>query len=87
MNMTQTYLTLPLADIAKAVGLDGPEAVEDAEREVLRLVEDGDVLATVSQADGGGMVTFHDSPEMYDNAATMTVLDEGLRMAMETSAK
>ena len=37
-QLTQTYLTLSLADIADAVGLEGREAPKVAENYVLRMV-------------------------------------------------
>ncbi|KAJ3143773.1 COP9 signalosome complex subunit 3, partial [Irineochytrium annulatum] len=65
IKLTRTYLTLSLVDIAKAVGIEGASDVDlavAAEREVLRLVDEGKVFATISHADGG-MVSFHDAPD------------------------
>jgi len=39
-QLTQTYLTLSLVDIADAVGLEGSDAAKQAEKYVLKMVID-----------------------------------------------
>ncbi|OAY66405.1 COP9 signalosome complex subunit 3, partial [Ananas comosus] len=57
-RLTQTYLTLSLQDIANAVQLKTPK---EAEMHVLRMIQDGEIFATINQKDG--MVSFHEDPE------------------------
>jgi hypothetical protein len=52
-RLTQTYLTLSLADIARAAGLAGPA---EAEAVILRMVAHRQVFASINDRDG--MVTF-----------------------------
>ena len=64
-RLTQTYLTLSLTDIAAAVHLQGGAA--EAERIVVRMIEDGEIFASVSQRDG--MVSFHEiAADQYSSA-------------------
>eukprot|EP01089_Gocevia_fonbrunei_P016652 TRINITY_DN5224_c0_g1_i1.p1 TRINITY_DN5224_c0_g1~~TRINITY_DN5224_c0_g1_i1.p1 ORF type:complete len:379 (+),score=61.34 TRINITY_DN5224_c0_g1_i1:51-1187(+) len=55
---TQTYLTLSLGDIANSVKLDSNK---HAEKEVLGMIEAGEIFATINQKDG--MVSFSENPE------------------------
>eukprot|EP00741_Cyanophora_paradoxa_P008787 tig00001374_g8504.t1 len=55
-KLTQTYLTLSLDDIAALVKLPGKA---EAERQVLRMIEAGEVQATIDQQHG--MVSFQES--------------------------
>ncbi|XP_020080274.1 COP9 signalosome complex subunit 3-like isoform X1 [Ananas comosus] len=48
-RLTQTYLTLSLQDIANAVQLKTPK---EAEMHVLRMIQDGEIFATINQKDG-----------------------------------
>ncbi|KAJ1543535.1 COP9 signalosome complex subunit 3, partial [Cladochytrium tenue] len=85
LDLNSTYITLPLADIAREVAVFGAGrgggGVEEVEREVLRLIEDGEVLATISH-ENNGMVSFQDPTERYDSEATMIALGQDLRAAM-----
>ncbi|KAJ3077541.1 hypothetical protein HK102_005160 [Quaeritorhiza haematococci] len=86
-QLTQTYLTLSLGDIARTVGLgDGPQAAREAERYVVRMVEEGQVFATVSQREGG-MVSFHDSPGKFDDMETLQKLDADNKATMVINDK
>lgn len=49
LRLTQTFLTLSLEDIAKACALEGPR---EAEAQVLRMAERGEVCATIDQKAG-----------------------------------
>lgn len=49
LRLTQTYLTLSLEDIARACALEGPR---EAEEQVLRMVERGEIFATIDQKAG-----------------------------------
>ncbi|RUP45389.1 hypothetical protein BC936DRAFT_148241 [Jimgerdemannia flammicorona] len=82
-QLTQTYMTLSLADIAKQVGLEGPRAVHEAEELVVQMIESGQIFATISHAhaQGGGMVSFDDDPDRYDNGLTLAELDARIQRA------
>ena len=67
-RLTQTYLTLSLADIASKTGV----AAEKAEATILDMIEKGEVYASINQRDG--MVSFLDSPERYDSAESVNLL-------------
>ncbi|KAI9204195.1 uncharacterized protein BJ171DRAFT_459553 [Polychytrium aggregatum] len=79
-QLTDTYLTLSLEDISKSVGLGWSDSSSDpgaAEHFLLRMIEDGEIFAAISHADGG-MVSFQDSPETYDTAETMDNLHRNI---------
>jgi COP9 signalosome complex subunit 3 len=67
---TQTYLTLSLPDIAESVKLANDA---EAERSVLRMIEDGEIFACINQRDG--MVSFQEDPEHYNTNKMMQHLD------------
>jgi len=69
-RLTQTYLTLSLQDIAVSVKLTGPA---EAERAVLKMIEDGDIFATINQKDG--MVSFSEDPERFNTNKMLSHLD------------
>lgn len=81
-RLTQTYLTLSLEDIASAVHMTG--GATEAEKLIVRMVEDGEIFASVSQRDG--MVSFHDvASNQYSSVAMAERLDAEIREAMEMS--
>lgn len=83
-ELTRTYLTLSLADIAASAGLEG--GAEEAERAVAEMIESGDILATVSQRDG--TVRFHDVDEdQFAGAAMAERLDAVIADAMELNER
>ena len=83
-RLTQTYLTLSLSDIASAVKLPGGAA--EAERIVVRMIERGEIFASVSQRDG--MVSFHEiAVDQYSSAAMARRLDEEIREAIAMSER
>jgi COP9 signalosome complex subunit 3 len=67
-RLTQTYLTLSLADIATKTGVQP----DKAEATILDMIEKGEVYASINQRDG--MVSFLDSPERYDSAESVDAL-------------
>jgi len=69
-RLTQTYLTLSLQDIAVSVKLPGPA---EAERAVLKMIEAGEIFATINQRDG--MVSFSEDPERFNTNKMMTQID------------
>ena len=79
---TQTYVTISLADIADAVKLTN---AKDAEKRILRMIEAGEVFATISQKNG--MVSFHDEPEQYDTTRTTRQLDGALQRTISLGGR
>jgi len=71
---TQTYLTLSLKDIAESVKLP---TIQDAQKAVLRMIENSEVHAQINQRDG--MVAFEEDPEHYDTNAMMNKLDDQIK--------
>jgi COP9 signalosome complex subunit 3 len=71
---TQTYLTFSLQDIAASVKLNSPA---EAERQVLRMIERGEIFATINQKDG--MVSFQEDPEQYDTTKMTNHLDHQIQ--------
>jgi COP9 signalosome complex subunit 3 len=67
-RLTQTYLTLSLADIAAKTGVQP----DKAEATILDMIDKGEVYASINQRDG--MVSFLDSPERYDSAESVNAL-------------
>lgn len=83
-RLTQTYVTLSLSDIAAAVNLPG--AADEAERIVVRMIEAGEIFATISQRDG--MVSFHDvAADHYSGAEMAERLEKEIRESMEMSER
>jgi len=58
---TQTYLTFSLQDMAVSTKL---RSATEAEKHVLRMIEKGEIFATINQKDG--MISFQEDPEQYD---------------------
>ncbi|TPX57777.1 hypothetical protein PhCBS80983_g03562 [Powellomyces hirtus] len=77
-QLTETYLTLSLEDIAKSVGL---VEVAETERLILRMIEEGHVFAKISARDGG-MVSFQDPPQRYTDVETTRRLHGEITQAM-----
>ncbi|KAJ3281628.1 hypothetical protein HK104_011358, partial [Borealophlyctis nickersoniae] len=82
-QLTQTYLTLSLADIAKTVGLD---SAAEAERHLLRMIDEGQIYATIGHREGG-MVSFHDAPDRFDDTATMNRMNAEIKKAGEVAGR
>ncbi|XP_047079937.1 COP9 signalosome complex subunit 3-like [Lolium rigidum] len=81
-RLTQTYLTLSLEDIASSVQLNTPK---EAEMHVLRMIEDGEIHATINQKDG--MVSFHEDPEQYKSSEMVEHIDSSIQRLMALSKK
>jgi len=79
---TQTYLTLSVKDIQESVKLPSCEV---AERHILRMIENGQIFATMSQKDG--MVSFHEDPELYNTNHIRSVLDGNLNITIGLDKK
>ncbi|KAJ8329397.1 hypothetical protein BDV3_003178 [Batrachochytrium dendrobatidis] len=93
-KLTDTYLTLSLGDITRAVGLNeldvmtGSESTLEAEAHVVRMIDDRQILATISHLDGG-MVSFHDVFNGLDTLSTTATLEDQIAtlMARDTDAQ
>eukprot|EP00850_Spirogloea_muscicola_P004395 SM000019S04939 [mRNA] locus=s19:148565:150122:+ [translate_table: standard] len=81
-RLTQTYLTLSLADIAATVQLPGPK---EAELHILRMIEDGEIFATLNEKDG--MVQFLEDPEQYTSPEVTDRLDANIKNMIEVAWK
>ncbi|XP_062192484.1 COP9 signalosome complex subunit 3-like [Phragmites australis] len=81
-RLTQTYLTLSLEDIATSVQIDTPK---EAEMHVLRMIEDGEIHATINQKDG--MVSFHEDPEQYKSVEMVEHIDASIQRLTALSKK
>ncbi|GAB1599976.1 COP9 signalosome complex subunit 3-like [Argonauta hians] len=81
-RLTKTFLTLSLADMAGRVQLSG---AAEAEKYVLRMIEDGEIFATINQKDG--MVEFHDNPEKYNSAHMLLQLNTEMQKCIALDEK
>ncbi|KAK1318587.1 COP9 signalosome complex subunit 3 [Acorus calamus] len=81
-RLTQTYLTLSLEDIARRVQL---QTAKEAEMHVLRMIQDGEIFATINQKDG--MVSFLEDPEQYKTCEMVEHIDLSIQRIMTLSKK
>jgi len=70
-RLTKTYITLSLQNITEQVGLPN---TDETERRVFRMIQNGEVFATINEKDG--MVEFFENPEQFNNNKTLTYLDK-----------
>jgi len=82
-RLTKTFLTLSLSDMANRVGLAGGAA--EAERHVIKMIEEGAIHASINQKDG--MVSFHDNPMLNNADATQKHLEDQMRLCISLTAK
>eukprot|EP00877_Chromochloris_zofingiensis_P003663 jgi/Chrzof1/13298/Cz07g28020.t1 len=81
-RLTQTYVTLSLADIATTAGLTGPD---EAESYILRMVASGEVHARINERDG--MVTFIEDPEAYNSSGMAAKIEGAVSKCMQLAEK
>lgn len=81
-RLTQTYLTLSLEDIATSVQLS---SAKEAEMHVLKMIQDGEIYATINQKDG--MVRFLEDPEQYKTCEMIENIDSSIQRMMTLSKK
>eukprot|EP01087_Luapelamoeba_hula_P013705 TRINITY_DN392_c0_g1_i1.p1 TRINITY_DN392_c0_g1~~TRINITY_DN392_c0_g1_i1.p1 ORF type:complete len:450 (-),score=80.74 TRINITY_DN392_c0_g1_i1:103-1452(-) len=79
---TKTYLTLSLDQIAQSVKLAN---AKEAERFVLKMIESGEIYATINQKDG--MVSFSDNPEQYNDSNMLNQLDAQIKSSISIAQK
>jgi len=77
-RLTKTYITLSNANIAEQVNLSNGN---ETERRVFKMIQDGQVYATINQKDG--MVEFHESPDQYNDNKTLEQLDSQMHQAIQ----
>ncbi|KAG0266308.1 COP9 signalosome complex subunit 3 [Mortierella polycephala] len=87
-DLTRTYLTLSVEDITTQIGLgselDGAKRVEGI---IVRMIESGDIFATISHEHAGGMVSFLDDPNQHNNTATMDMINTQIQKATTITSK
>jgi len=79
---TQTYLTFSLQDMASSAKL---RTAAEAEKHVLKMIEKGEIFATVNQKDG--MVSFQEDPESYDTKKMTAHLDAQIQKVIDLGQK
>lgn len=77
-RLTQTFLTLSLADVASKVQLSGPAEVE---KYLLNMIKSGEIFAEINQKDG--MVVFKDDPEKYNSPEMFAQIQQDITEIME----
>ncbi|KAG0351152.1 COP9 signalosome complex subunit 3 [Podila minutissima] len=87
-DLTRTYLTLSVEDIATNIGLGSdPEAAKHVEGIIVKMIQAGTIFATISHEHAGGMVSFLDDPNHHDNTITMDMINTQIQKATEITAK
>jgi len=76
-RLTKTYITLSLQSITEQTSLSN---VVDTERRVFRMIQNGQVFASINQKDG--MVEFLENPEKYNNSKTLGYLDRQIKQTI-----
>lgn len=77
-NLTNTFITLSLSDVASRIQLSG---AIDAEKYVLNMIDDGEIFARINQKDG--MVVFLDDPEKYNSSQMLANLEREMAICIE----
>ncbi|CAO3663940.1 unnamed protein product [Umbelopsis ramanniana] len=84
-DLTRTYITLSVSDIAEKVGFTGEDAKTEVEKNILEMVEQGSIFASIEHTGSGDhdeMVSFHDNPNSYDTSESLAILDEKISQAV-----
>jgi len=76
-KLTQTFMTLSIASIAEKVDLTPVKA----ESFVLKMIEDGEIFASINQKDG--MVSFYESPENFSGTNVFSELDSSIKKVVK----
>jgi len=82
LRLTNTYVTLSLADLTKMANLRSPA---HAEQQLLSMIEEGTLFARINQKDG--MVSFLEDPEEYDSTAMVEKMDGKIKEVVDISKK
>lgn len=70
LRLTNTYVTVSLAELARQANLS---SAEEAERHLLAMIESGQLHAVINKKDG--MISFLEDPEEYDNSEVAALLN------------
>ncbi|KAL0040703.1 hypothetical protein WJX79_002309 [Trebouxia sp. C0005] len=81
-KLTQTFLTLSLADIAQQVGL---KTATEAESHILRMVGAGEIFAEIDAS--AGMVRFLEDPEQYTSTSAVQHLNATIQASFALAEK
>jgi COP9 signalosome complex subunit 3, N-terminal helical repeats/PCI domain len=81
-RLTRTFITLSLQHIGENAHLSSGA---DAENEIVRMVESGQIFAHIDQHDG--MVQFDDEPEQYDSSVMVQHVSQRIAASMELSRR
>jgi COP9 signalosome complex subunit 3 len=81
-RLTKTYLTLSFDALVQEIALPGQP---DAERRILKLVEDGQLLANIHQKEG--YVSFQEKDGEYASPSMVTFLDRQIRNTITVHQK
>jgi len=76
-QLTETYLTLSLGQIAEIAGLEGADA---AARQIRDMIAAGDIHASIDEPKG--MVRFLETAERFDSHATVAQMEAALQGAI-----
>lgn len=82
MQLTHTYITLPLRDISNKVGLEDPD---DAEGHILNMVEAGEICAKITSP--AGTVHFREDTHMHSSVPMTSRLESDLRDTAELTER
>ncbi|ORX48928.1 hypothetical protein BCR36DRAFT_584044 [Piromyces finnis] len=85
-KLTQTYVTMSFEEIAKEIGLEGENANKIVERHLLSMIENNEIFAYINHSNGG-MVSFYDDPERYNNNDTMEKINDCIKAISELNDK
>ena len=87
-DLTRTYLTLSIENIASFIGLGSdPAGHKYVEGIIVQMIESGDIFARISHEHEGGMVSFLDDPNQHNNSATMDTISAQIQSATDITAK
>jgi COP9 signalosome complex subunit 3 len=81
-RLTQTFMTLSLADVSSRINLS---SAQEAELYIRNMIEQEEVHASLDQT--AGMVSFSESPEAYDSHDMATYLQSQLQRCMALEKK
>ncbi|TRY71112.1 hypothetical protein TCAL_02399 [Tigriopus californicus] len=76
-RLTKTFLTLSLNELAVRVGLANSE---EAEKLVVKMIQEGSIHAKISQKDG--MVRFDNNPEHFNSSEVLETLEAKITRCM-----
>lgn len=81
-NLTKTFKTLSLSDMANRVKLPGPK---EAERCILNMIDDEEIFAVINKKDG--MVKFLDGVKKFDSVSVIKEFDEEMKQCKALDSK